>query len=111
METVSYADFAKLDIRTATVISCEKIEGTDKLLKLLVKIGDEEERTIVAGIAKSYSAEELVGKTIIVIANLETRKLKGVESQGMLLAAGEDVTALNLLTTDKTTVGGGVKIG
>ncbi len=109
MEMVTYADFAKLDLRTATVLSCEKIDGTDKLLKLLVKTGIEE-RTIVAGIGKSYSAEELVGKTIIVIVNLEPRKLKGVESQGMLLAAGEDVTALNLVTTDKGAVDG-VKIG
>ncbi len=109
METVTYADFAKLDIRTAKVLSCEKIGGTDKLLKLFVKIGSEE-RTIVAGIGKSYSEEELVGKTIIVIVNLETRKLKGVESQGMLLAAGDDVNTLNLLTIDKNAEDG-IKIG
>ncbi len=109
METVTYEDFAKLDLKTAQITSAEKIEGSDKLLKLFVKIGGEE-RTIVAGIAKSYSAEELVGKTIIVVANLAPRKLKGVESQGMLLAAGEDVTELNLLTTDKSSIDG-VKIG
>lgn len=98
---IPYADFAKLDIRTAKILSAEKVDGADKLLKLFVKIGTEE-RTIAAGIAKFYSPEELVGKTIVVIANLERRKLRGIESRGMLLAAvqGEDDDIV-LLTVDK----------
>lgn len=105
METVSYEDFSKLDLRTAKVLSVESIEGADKLYKLFIKVGSEE-RTLVAGIAKAYTSEELVGKTIIVIVNLEPRKLKGVESQGMLLAAGDGPEEVNLLTTDRSAVDG-----
>ncbi|TYP57375.1 methionine--tRNA ligase [Thermosediminibacter litoriperuensis] len=83
---ISIDEFARIDLRVALVLEAARIEGADKLLKLKVKIG-EEERQIVAGIAKHYSPEELVGKKIVVVANLKPAKLKGVESQGMLLAA------------------------
>ncbi len=83
---VKYEDFAKLDLRVATILSAEKVEGADKLLKLRIRMGPEE-RTLAAGIAKNYLPEELPGKKIIVIANLEPRKIRGIESQGMLLAA------------------------
>ncbi|MGQ9631902.1 MAG: methionine--tRNA ligase [bacterium] len=95
---VSLSDFAKLDLRVAEVIEAEPIPKTDKLLKLRVSLG-REERTIVAGIAQHFKPEELRGKRIIVIRNLEPAKIKGIESQGMLLAAS-DGTNLSLLTVD-----------
>jgi len=98
-ETVSYEDFAKLDLRVAEVLSAEKVEGKDKLLKLGIKIG-EEERTIVAGIAQQYKPETLKGKKIVVLANLEPKKIGNLESNGMLLAA-EDGENVSLLVLDK----------
>jgi methionyl-tRNA synthetase len=103
METaniVTYEEFQKLDLRVAKVLAAENIKKSDKLLKLRIDIG--EERTLVAGIAKAYKPEELVGKTIIIVANLQPTKLMGVESQGMLLAAdGADGTGVVLATFDK----------
>ena len=95
---ITIDDFAKLQLRTATVLEAERIDGADKLLKLQIDVGGEK-RQLVAGIAKHYTPEEVVGKTIVVIANLKPAKLRGVESQGMLLAAfsGDE---LKLLTTD-----------
>ena len=95
---VTIEDFAKLQLRTATILAAERIEGADKLLKLQIDVGGEK-RQLVAGIAKHYTPDEVVGKTIIIIANLKPAKLRGVESQGMLLAAfsGDKLT---LLTTD-----------
>ena len=101
METIKFDDFAKIDLRIAKIISAEKVEGADKLLKLIVSLGNEE-RQIVAGIAQHYSPEELIGKKIALVANLEPKKLRGVESQGMLLAAvkGND-EEIALLVPDK----------
>lgn len=97
---ISYEEFQKIDLRVAKVLSAENIKKSDKLLKLRVDIG--EERTLVAGIAKTYKPEELVGKTIIIVANLQPTKLMGVESRGMLLAAdGADGTGVVLATFDK----------
>ena len=92
-------DFAKLDLRTAIVKSAEKVEGADKLLKLKLELGDEM-RQIVAGIAEHYSVEDIIGKTIIIVANMKPAVIRGVESNGMLLAAeGEGV--VSLLEPDK----------
>jgi len=96
--TITYEDFSKLDLRTAKIIKAENIEGADKLYKLTLKLG-EKERTIAAGIKQHYSKEELIGKTIIIVANLEPRKLRGITSEGMLLAADGDKPFL--LTTDQ----------
>jgi methionyl-tRNA synthetase len=95
---ISMEEFQKVDLRVAKVLFAEPVKKSDRLLKLRVDIG--EERTIVAGIAKHYKPEDLVGKTIIVVANLQPTKLMGVESNGMLLAAdaGE---GLALATFDK----------
>ncbi len=99
-DVISYEDFQKIDLRVAKVLAAENIKKSDKLLKLRIDIG--EERTLVAGIAKVYKPEELVGKTIIIVANLQPTKLMGVESQGMLLAAdGADGTGVVLATFDK----------
>lgn len=95
-------------LKTAKVLSAERVEGADKLLKLQVRVGNEE-RQIVAGIAKYYSSEELLGKTIVIVANLKARELRGLTSYGMLLAAktGEQLT---LITTDKA-IASGANVG
>ena len=102
--TIAYEDFAKLDLRTAKIKNVEEIEGADKLYKLTLELNNKE-RTIAAGIKQFYTAEELVGKTIIIIANLEPRKLRGITSEGMLLAADNNGKPI-LLTTDKETDSG-----
>ena len=85
----------------AKVLSAERIEGSDKLLKLRASLGDEE-RQIIAGIGKKYDPDSLVGREIIIVANLEPRKLRGIMSHGMLLAASnEDKSAVVLLTLDR----------
>lgn len=100
MENITFDDFLKIDLRVAEIKSCEDLPGADKLYKLTIDIG--EERTIVAGIKQHYAKEELIGKKIAVVANLEPRKLRGVVSHGMLLAAAnEDNTSIVLLTLDK----------
>ncbi len=99
-EEISIEDFAKLDLRVAEVVACEKVEKADKLLKLEVKVG-EETRTIVSGIAKSYRPEEMIGKKVILVANLKPAKLRGIVSHGMLLAASnEDELEVLTLTKD-----------
>ncbi len=95
---VTIDDFAKLDLRTAKVIAAEKVEKADKLLKLTVKLGSEE-RTVVSGIAKYYKPEEIVGKNVVMIANLKPVKLRGIMSNGMILAVATDDT-LKVLSVD-----------
>lgn len=97
--TISYDEFKKIDLRVGKVISVEEVSGADKLLKLEIKLG-EETRTIVAGIKKHYSVEEILGKKIVIVANLQPVKLRGIESQGMLLAAVNEDNVV-LLTLDK----------
>ncbi len=89
-DMITIEEFFKTQLKMATILTAERIEGTDKLVKLMVDLGEESERTLVAGIAEQYSAEELVGRQIAVVANLKPAKLRGVESQGMLLAASVD---------------------
>ena len=93
-------DFAKIQLKTALVTACEKVEKSDKLLKLTVKLGDEV-RTVVSGIAKHYTAEEMVGKKVVLVANLKPAKLRGILSEGMILCAEDENGALSLVTTDK----------
>lgn len=95
---VEYADFAKITLRTATILEAAKLEGADKLLRLQVQCGDDK-RQIVAGIALFYKPEELVGKAVVIVANLIPAKIRGVESQGMLLAASNG-NELKLITVD-----------
>jgi methionyl-tRNA synthetase len=101
-DIITIDDFAKVDLRVAVVLAVERVPKTDKLLKLELDLGFEK-RTIVSGIAQFYEPEALVGRRIVVVANLKPAKLRGVESRGMLLAAGgrgegED---LGLVTLDK----------
>ena len=84
---ITIDDFAKVDLRVAQVISAEPVKGADKLLHLKVDIGEEKPRTIVAGIALAYKPEELVGRKVVIVANLAKRKLRGIESNGMIVAA------------------------
>ncbi len=83
---VNFDDFQKLDLKIAKIVKAEKVEGSEKLLKLEIDLG-EEKRQLVAGIAKFYSPEDLINRKIVVVANLEPRVLMGIKSQGMLLAA------------------------
>lgn len=83
---VAFEEFAKLKIRIGTVVSCSKVEGADKLLRLQVDLGDET-RQIIAGMAEFFPVDHLVGKQVPILTNLEPRKFKGLESQGMILAA------------------------
>jgi methionyl-tRNA synthetase len=100
MENIVFEDFQKMELKVAEIKTCEDIEGADKLYKLTIDAG--EERTIVAGIKLHYTKEELIGKKIVIVANLEPRKLRGIVSHGMLLAAStEDKSSLALLTLDK----------
>jgi methionyl-tRNA synthetase len=95
---IDYEEFAKVDLRVAKILTAEAVPKSSKLLKLKVDIG--EERTIVAGVGKDYSPEQLVGRQILVVANLKPVKLMGVESHGMLLATDTD-NGLTVLTFDR----------
>lgn len=88
-DSITIEEFARLDLRVAEVIACEKMKKADKLLILSLKVG-EEERTVVSGIAQHYTAEEMVGKKVVLLANLKPVKLRGVMSHGMILAASDD---------------------
>lgn len=104
---IAIDDFAKVDLRVGQILTAEKVEGADKLLKFSVKVG-EEERTIVSGIAKHYTPDELIGKEVIVVANLKPAKLRGIMSEGMLLCAvdGDKV----VLITPMVNVNSGSKV-
>ena len=85
--TISIEDFAKVDMRVGKVLSAEPVKGADKLLHLKVDIGEPEPRTIVAGIAEAYSPQQLLGRKVVIVANLQPRKLRGITSNGMIVAA------------------------
>lgn len=104
---ITIDDFAKIDLRVATIVAAERVPKTDKLIKLQVKIGDEE-RTIVSGIAQHYEPENLIGKNVIVIANLKPAKLRGIESRGMVLAASDGEG--NLVLADAPGIASGSKV-
>ena len=102
MPEIHYEDFAKLDIRIGTVIAAELVPETDKLIKCTVDFGEElGQRTIVSGIAEWKKPEELIGRQFPYIVNLAPRMLRGVESQGMLLAASDE-SGVALLTPERT---------
>ena len=107
-ELIDIADFAKVELRVAQILQAEKVEGADKLLKLQVDLGSEK-RQIVAGIALAYSAEELIGKKVVVVVNLKPAKIRGVESNGMLLAASDASTVSILTPLKDVAVGSKVK--
>ena len=99
-EAIEIADFEKIDLRAARVLTCERVPKTEKLLKLTLDLGAEQ-RTVVSGIAGAYEPEALIGRTVVYLANLKPAKLRGVVSQGMILAAGDaEVLALTALDKD-----------
>jgi len=105
---ISFDQFKNIDLRVAKVLTAERVENTDKLLRLEVEVG-EEKRQIVAGMAEFLTPESMIGKLVVVVANLQPAKIRGLESQGMLLAAENDSGELSLLTVDKE-IGTGAKI-
>src|SRR6202453_4831213 len=104
-EQISYDDFAKLDIRIGLVVAAEMVPDADKLIKCTVDFGEMGERTIVSGIAQWKKPEELVGKKLPYIVNLAPRMLRGVESEGMLLAASDE-SAVALLNPERQVMPG-----
>ena len=99
-DLIAYDDFAKLQLVVAKVLACEKVPKADKLLQFRLKVGNTE-RTVLSGIAKYYDPASLIGKKVVLLANLAPRKIRGIESAGMLLcAASEDESSLKLLTVD-----------
>ena len=98
-ETITRADFEKVILKIGKVIHAERVQGSRKLLRLIVDIGDER-RQIITGLAEFYKPEDLVNKYVIVVANLETRKIFGYESQGMILASCDEKNP-TIITIDK----------
>src|SRR5438067_5245783 len=107
--TIPYDDFAKVQLRTATVLECKAHPNADKLLVLQVDLGNEK-RQICAGLRQHYQPEQLVGKQIIVVANLAPRTMRGEVSQGMLLAATDAVIGKVIFVTPSESVGVGSKV-
>jgi methionyl-tRNA synthetase len=105
-DTIDFEDFTKLDIRLGTILEAEKVEKADKLLKLLIDTGIDK-RTVVSGIAEHYSPEEIVGKTVQILLNLAPRKIRGIESQGMILMAEDAEGKLSFMSPEKGFEAGG----
>ncbi|WP_428068024.1 methionine--tRNA ligase [Chryseobacterium gambrini] len=109
-EEITFDDFMKIDLRTATILEAEKVEKADKLLKLTVDTGVDV-RTVVSGIAESFTPEEVVGKQVMILLNLAPRKIRGIESQGMLLLTTKPDGKLSFVTPDDSNVENGIEIG
>ena len=84
---IKFDDFAKIELRVGTVLEAEEVEGSEKLIKLKVDLGEDESRQVLAGVKQWYKPKDFKGKQVIVVANLEPRTMMGLESQGMMLAA------------------------
>lgn len=100
MSEATYKDFAKLDLKVGTVEKVETVKGADKLYKLRVDLGNNDVRTLVAGLRPYYGKADMHGKQIVVISNLQPKRIKGIESNGMLLAA-QDGNTVALLKPEK----------
>ena len=107
--TIQYDDFAKLDLRVATVLECKPHPNADKLLVLQIDLGSEK-RQICAGLRLHYQPEQLIGKQIVVVANLEPRTMRGEPSQGMLLAATDAATGRVIIISPSEQVGAGSEV-
>jgi methionyl-tRNA synthetase len=106
---ITIEEFQRIELRVATILSAERVPGTEKLLKLQIDLGSEH-RQLVAGIAKHYTPEELIGKQIVVVTNLQTAVIRGIESQGMLLAASTDDSSQLALVTLQRPVPNGCRV-
>ncbi len=93
-QTIPFEDFSKIELKIGTILEVEEIEGAEKLLKLKIDLGEDEPRQVLAGVKQWYKPEDLVGKQVVVAANLEPRIMMGLESQGMVLMAGEEPVLL-----------------
>jgi methionyl-tRNA synthetase len=102
---IQYDDFAKLDFRVGTIVTAEKVQKADKLLKLQIDLGFET-RTIVSGIAEHFSPDAIIGKQVVVVANLAPRKMRGIESNGMILMADDKSGKLHFINPDDATDNG-----
>lgn len=106
---ITIEEFQRIELRVATILSAERVPGTEKLLKLQIDLGSEH-RQLVAGIAKHYTPEELIGKQIVVVTNLQPAVIRGIESQGMLLAASTDDSSQLALVTLQRPVPNGCRV-
>ena len=109
MTTVSYDDFAKLDLRVAKIISTEPIEGKSRIIKGRIDLGGDDQRDVIIGGAQYFQPEDIVGKTVIVLANLEPKTMAGVESNAMLLAADVDDEPFWLTVDEDVALGSPIK--
>ena len=107
---ITIDDFVKVELKVGEIIACEKVEKSSKLLHETVKFGDEV-RSVVSGIAKHYTPEELVGKKVVFVTNLAPRKVCGIMSEGMILACEDEKGNLSLVTPDKAEIESGAKLG
>ena len=105
---IEFGDFTKVSMKAGRVLAAEKVEKTDKLLKLSVDLGEGAPRTIVSGIAEAFTPDQLIGKNVVVVVNLKPRALKGIESRGMILAAGSG-KSLQLINPGEVPPGSDVK--
>lgn len=110
MADISFSDWQKMDLRVAEIKNVEDIENADNLYKLTIDVGELGERAICAGIKKYYNKEQLKNKRIIIIANLEPRTIKGIESRGMLLAAGSKEKDKCVLLSADSDIESGTKV-
>ena len=108
MPNITYDDFAKLDLRVAKIIETETIPGKSRIIKGTIDLGDDKRDVIIGG-AQYYQPEDLVGKTVIVVANLEPKKMAGVESNAMLLAADVDDKTFWLTVSEDVPLGSPIK--
>ncbi|BCX15223.1 MAG: hypothetical protein KatS3mg097_115 [Candidatus Parcubacteria bacterium] len=105
---ISFDDFQKIDLRVAKILNAEKIENSDKLIKLIIDLGSEK-RTIVAGIGKKYTPKDLINKLVVIVANLEPKNIKGIQSEGMLLAVDSQNGPVLITPLEEVGVGEKVK--
>lgn len=108
MNFIDIEQFASVDLRVGTVLEAEEVEGSEKLIKFVIDLGAEQ-RQVLGGLKISYTPEELVGKQVIVVANLAPRSMMGLESQGMILAASDD-SGKPIIISPQTRVPNGTKI-
>lgn len=111
MTKITIDEFRKTDLRAGKIISAKEIEEKDRIYKLEVDIGEDQDRTLVAGLAQYYNTDELEGKQVIVVKNLEPANIGGVKSEGMLLAAYDDEEEICVLVSPEEEVEPGMKVG
>jgi methionyl-tRNA synthetase len=108
MDKIDYEQFKTVEMRVGKIVEISRVEGADKLYKLKVDVGEESSRQIVTGLVPFYQEDELLNKKIIVVANLKPAKFRGEESNGMLLAAGDEEGGFSILTLDRDAAVGSI---